>query len=195
MRNLDTREHLIEVAAELFSRHGYHASGIDRLIAEAGIAKTTLYRHFRSKDDLIIAVLRHIDKEHLDALRVGVDALAPAKEDKLLAVFDYLESHIGDKNFSGCPFICAAVEFGDRSSPIFQEAAVHKRMNIAYFEELAHGAGLPSPRYIAEQINLLHEGAITVAYLHDDPNAVRRAKYMAAGVIAAAEAEQTSSAA
>ena len=63
MKRAEKREHLIDVATRLFNRLGYHAAGIDQVIAEAGLAKTTLYRHFKSKEDLIVAVLRRLDEK------------------------------------------------------------------------------------------------------------------------------------
>ena len=179
MRKSPKRQHLIEVAARLFNRLGYHAAGIDQVIAEAGIAKTTLYRHFQSKEDLIVAVLKQIDGEFREAMRAYVDAAAKTPDQRLLAAFDYLESWFGDASFYGCPFVSAAAEYAERPSPVFQEAAMHKRLMIAYFEELARAAGMPEPVRIAEEIHLLHEGAIAIAHVNGDPSAAVKAKAMA----------------
>lgn len=188
MRRDQKREHLIAVAAELFGRLGYHAAGVDRVIAEAGIAKTTLYRHFRTKEELIVAVLRRLDEQFRDDMRDAVDRLAADPRDKLLATFDFLEGWFGDHAFYGCPFVSAAGEYGDRQSPVFQEAATHKRLMIAYLEELARAAKLPQPKRLAEEINLLHEGAIAIAHVSRDPGIARKAKAVAAGLLAAADA-------
>jgi AcrR family transcriptional regulator len=172
-------DHLIDVAAALFNRLGYHAAGVDRVIAEAGIAKTTLYRHFKSKEDLIVAVLRRIDEGYREDMRQAVDGLGLEPKLKLLAVFDFLEDWFKDKAFYGCPFICAAGEYGERTSAIFQEAAMHKRLVVAYFEELARAARISDPRRFAEEINLLHEGATAVAHITGDAGEARKAKSMA----------------
>jgi len=179
MKRSEKREHLIEVAARLFNRHGYHAAGVDRVIAEAGIAKTTLYRHFESKEELIVAVLRRIDASFLNGMRATVDRTAGGPRAKLLATFDFLESWFRDASFHGCPFISAAAEYSERPGPIFREAALHKRLLIAYYEELARAAGLHDPRQVAEAIHLLHEGATAVAHVSGAPEAARRAKAMA----------------
>ncbi len=183
MKRAQKREHLIEVATELFNRLGYHASGVDRVIAEAGIAKTTLYRHFKSKDELIVTVLRRIDAQYRDDMRQAVDTLAREPKLKLLATFDFLEDWFKDKTFYGCPFMSAASEYNVRSSPVFQETILHKRLMIAYFEELARAAGLNEPTRVAEEINLLHEGATAVAQINGDPATARKAKAVAARLI------------
>lgn len=183
MKRAQKREHLIEVATELFNRLGYHAAGIDRVIAQAGIAKTTLYRHFGSKEGLIVAVLRRTDEQYREAMRRAVEDSAREPRQRLLATFDFLEDWFRDESFYGCPFMGAAGEYSDRRSPVFQEAVMHKRLVIAYFEELARSAGLHDPRGIAEQINLLHEGATAVAHIFGDAAAAHKAKAAAARLI------------
>ena len=183
MKRAHKRDHLIEVATELFNRCGYHASGIDRVIEEAGVAKTTLYRHFRTKEDLIMAVLQRIDAQHREGMRAAVDQLAHEPKQKILASFDVLEEWFRENSFYGCPFMSAASEYNVRTSPVFQVVVLHKRLMIAYFEELAHAAGLDDPARIGEEINLLHEGATAVAQVSGDPGTARKAKAMAARLI------------
>lgn len=183
MKRAQKHEHLINVAIEMFNRLGYHAVGVDQIIAEAGIAKTTLYRHFRSKDDLIVAVLRRIDERYRHDMRQAVDTLAHESKQKLIATFDFLESWFKDNEFYGCPFMSAAGEYNVRTSPVFQEAMLHKRLMIAYFEELARAAELDKPTRVAEEINLLHEGATAVAQINDDPTTARKAKAVAVRLI------------
>ena len=183
MKRAEKREHLIEVAAELFNRFGYHAAGVDRVIAEAGIAKTTLYRHFPSKEDLIVAVLKRIDEQFRNDMRASADRAARGPKQKLLATFDFLEAWFKDKLFYGCPFISAASEYCERGSPVFQEVLVHKRLLVAYFEELARAANLDQPQRVAEEINILQEGAIAVAHVTGDWKTARKAKDVAARLI------------
>ena len=185
MKRAEKHERLIEVAARLFNRLGYHGAGIDQVIAEAGIAKTTLYRHFKSKEDLIVAVLRRIDERFRDNMRAWVERRGGAPRERLLSTFDFLEDWFSDASFYGCPFISAAAEYAERPSPVFQEAATHKRLVEAYFEELARGAGLPDPRDVAAQVHLLHEGAVAVAHVSGDPMVARRAKAAAERLIGA----------
>ncbi len=184
MKRAEKRAHLINVAAEIFNRSGYHAAGVDQVIAESGIAKTTLYRHFRSKDDLIVAVLARIDEQFREDMRAAVDGLAADPAAKLLATFDFLEAWFASKTFRGCPFISAAREYGERTNPVFQESATHKRLVLAYFEELAYAAGYGDARKIAREINLLHEGATAVAHITGSSEAAAMAKEMAVRLIA-----------
>ena len=185
MRRSEKREHLVDVALRQFTRLGYRAVGIDLVIAESGVAKTTLYRHFKSKEDLIVAVLRRIDEDFRNAMRHTVDAASGDGRAKLLATFDYLERWLAGDGFHGCPFVSAAGEYGGRNNPVFQEAAMHKRLMLAYFEELARAAGLDDPAGMAGAINLLHEGATAVAHVSADPSAASRAKAIAARLLAA----------
>ncbi len=183
MKRAEKREHLVEVAARIFNRLGYHGAGIDQVIAESGIAKTTLYRHFESKEDLIVAVLRRIDEQYRDRMRQTVDKLATSPRDKLIATFDFLESWFSDTSFYGCPFMSAAAEYSDRHSPVFMESSTHKRLVLAYFEELARAAKLKEPKRVASEINLLHEGATAVAHISGEAREARRAKSMAATLV------------
>jgi len=189
MKRAEKREHLIDVAASLFNKLGYHAVGIDLVVAEAGIAKTTLYRHFKSKEELIVAVLKRVDAEYRDKMRATVEASGKPNGKKLLATFNFLEAWFKDENFHGCPFISAAGEFGDQPSAVFQEAAMHKRLIIAYLEELARADGLRNPQRLAEEINLLHEGATAVAHITGDPTAATKAKEVAVRLVRQAQGE------
>ncbi|ODR99285.1 TetR family transcriptional regulator [Methyloceanibacter methanicus] len=183
MKRAEKRDHLIDVAATLFNRNGYHAAGIDRLIEEAGIAKTTLYRHFETKDSLILAVLRHIDEGFRDDMRRFVEEHGRTPRDRILATFDYLEEWFESEAFHGCPFISAAAEFGDETSAVFREAAAHKRLVVAYLEELTHTGGFAEPKRLAQEINLLIEGATAVAHVTRSAAPARCARLMAAQIL------------
>ena len=184
MKRAAKREHLIEVAGALFNQYGYRATGIDQVIEASGVAKTTMYRHFGSKEELIVAVLNRIDEEFRNRLRDFVDSAARHPRDRLIASFDFLGDWFVARDFYGCPFVNAAGEYSDRGSPVFHAAVLHKRLMVAYFEELAHAAQFAEPKRIAEEINLLHEGAIAVAHVTGDANVARTAKGAAARLLA-----------
>lgn len=191
MRRAEKRDHLVDVAAALFNQHGYHAAGIDRVIKEAGIAKTTLYRHFETKDDLVLAVLRRIDERFREELRQFVEERDRSPRERILATFDFLERWFESESFHGCPFISAAAEYGDATGAVFREAAAHKRLVIAYFEELTHAGGFAEPKRRAQEINLLHEGAIAVAHTTRSAAPARLARSVAAQLLDAASAGAT----
>jgi len=179
-------DHLLDVATELFNRNGERASGIDQLIAKAGIAKTTLYRHFPSKDDLIVAVLKRLDHRYRKDMRDFIDRNASDPKEKLLLSFEYLEQWFASDDFHGCPFMSARSEYNDPDDPVFREARLHKRLMIAYFEELAHEEGLANARKVAEEIHLLHEGATAIAHTMGDPSVAREAGKTARRLLATA---------
>lgn len=183
MKRAEKKSHLIETAIGLFQKGGYHGCGVDRIIADSGIAKTTLYRHFATKEDLILAVLRTIDERFRDDMRRHVEAGTGTPVERLLATFDYLVAWFDEGVFYGCPFMSAASEYNDRADPVFQEARLHKRLVVAYFEELARAAGLDDPKDLAEEINLLHEGAVAVMQIERDPAAAGRARQTAETLI------------
>ncbi len=185
MRRSQIRDHLLETALRLFYQHGYHATGIDLIIAEAGVAKTTLYRHFETKEDLILAALERRDEQDRDAMRAFVEQRASDPIERLLVTFDFLETLFRDERFRGCIFVSAAGEHRDTINPVFRAAVMHKRLVLAYFEELAHAARFAEPKRIAAEVNLLHEGAIAVAQMTRTAEPARQAKRMAAQLLAA----------
>lgn len=186
MKRAEKKDHLVDTAIALFREGGYHGTGVDEIIARAGIAKTTLYRHFPSKDDLIVAALERQDENFRDDMRAFVDAAGGPPVARLLATFDFLEAWFDSGDFNGCPFVSAASEYSDSRNPILQAARVHKRLVLAYLEELVRATGLTNPKALAAQINLLHEGAVAVMQIERDRDAATRAKEAARALIAGA---------
>ena len=172
------KDQLLEVAIEHFNRNGFHATGIDLILEKSGVAKNTLYRHFPSKDALIVEALRVIDARFRQNMRGVVDRARTPRQ-KLLATFDYLEQWFAGSAFYGCPFMAAAAEYCDADHPIFQEASLHKHLMETYFEELAKAAGYKSPREIARKISLLHEGATSMAHVSGSTEPARLARHIA----------------
>lgn len=180
------REHLIETAARLFNEHGYHATGIDRILAEAGVAKMTLYNHFRSKDELILAVLRRRDETFRNRLMRAVEQAADTPRERLLAIFDVLGDWFRSKDFHGCMFINASAEYGSPDSAIRAASCEHKRLLTSYVEELARDAGAAEPATLAGAVMLLIEGAIVSSQINCDCAPADQAKRAAETLIAAA---------
>jgi AcrR family transcriptional regulator len=179
MQRSQIRSHLLDTAILLFSRHSYHAAGVDLIAAEAGVAKTTLYRYFPTKEALILGALERQDEQMRDAMRAFVDQRDRDPVARLIATFDFLEQWYCSDQFAGCPFINAAGEHGNKHDPIFQAASVHKRLVLGYLEELAYAAGFSEPKRLAAEINLLHEGATAVAQITRSPEPARTAKRLA----------------
>src|SRR3954471_13991951 len=99
MRRSEIRDHLLETALRLFNQHGYHATGIDLIIAEAGVAKTTLYRHFETKENYILAALERRDEQDHNAMRALVEQRASDPVGPLLVTLDFLETWLRDEWF------------------------------------------------------------------------------------------------
>lgn len=177
------RDHLVDTAASLFAREGFHATGIDTILAEAGVAKMTLYNHFKSKDELIVAALEVEGARYVAWLRERSDALAEEPGERLLAIFDALEEWFEREGFNGCVFMKAACEYAPVSHPVHAAAAAQKRAVFDYIVENAQSARLKDPRNLAQQILILHEGAIAVAHEFGAPIAARQAKRAASVII------------
>ena len=180
------RERLVDIAAEVFYRDGFNATGIDKVLSDAGVAKMTLYNHFRSKDELILAALRRRDERFRYWLVRAIEGNANNPRRRLLAVFDVLEQWFSAPEFHGCMFINAAAEFGDLADPIHAAAAEHKRLVCNYLETLAAGAGAKEPRHLARQISILVDGAVVTAQVSGDPSCAKTARAAAEVLVEAA---------
>lgn len=179
------RDQLVDTALELFYREGFHATGVDRIVAEAGVAKMTLYKHFRSKDELILAALRRRDEAWRNWFVREVERRASGPRDRLLALYDALGAWFADERFHGCMFVNAAAEYADPADPIRTAAAEHKRLVAGYVRELAARAGAREADRLAGRLMLLLEGAIVMAYVAGDAGAAQNARALAQIVIKA----------
>jgi len=171
------RDRLVGVAMALFYFHGITPIGLDRILAEAGVSKTTFYKHFESKDDLVVATIRLRDAWQMDAWARAVEILAGANpRAQLLGVFDVLDVVINEPSFRGCQFINAAAEFPNPNDPIHRAAVEHKQGNAQWFRALAVQAGARDPDAFVDAYTMLFEGALVVRQVHDRDDAVRAAK-------------------
>ena len=107
MRRSEIRPFILDTALRLFKQQGYQATGVDLIVEATGLAKTTLYRHFSSKDDLIVAAINRDDERAREDMRRFVERRADKPIDRLLATFDYLKSWIASDEFRGCPLAAA----------------------------------------------------------------------------------------
>ncbi|MEQ8584954.1 MAG: TetR/AcrR family transcriptional regulator [Thalassobaculaceae bacterium] len=182
------RDHLVDTALRLFYTQGFHATGIDKVLAEAGVAKMTLYKHFRSKDDLIQAALERRDAQFRDWLTGEMERASDEPRDRLLAMYDALADWFRGRafeglGFSGCAFINASGEFAEPDHPAHRTSADHKRRIIDYLTGVCAKAGARDPADLAEQLALLKEGAIVTAQVRSQPEAAALAKRMAEALI------------
>ncbi|MHC4079829.1 MAG: TetR/AcrR family transcriptional regulator [Planctomycetota bacterium] len=155
-----TRQRLIDTAHDLFYVEGFHTVGLDRILAEVGVTKTTFYNHFGSKDDLMLEVLNHHDRWWRDTFAQKLrDHGGDTPRGQLEAVFDVVKDLINGDDYNGCIFINVAVEFPLPHDPVHQAAAQHKQAMEAIIRELAGYAGAGDPAAFAQELSLLMEGA------------------------------------
>jgi AcrR family transcriptional regulator len=178
------KDQLVEVALGLFCREGFHATGIDKILAEANVAKMTLYKHFSSKEELILATLRLRDQQFNDHLMQNVERLMEGKYQQqplgvVHALFDSIEGWIRSDSFYGCTFINASAEFSDLTDPVHQIATAHKLSVKNIIHALITPLQLRSPDYLAQQISLLIDGAIVVAQTTGNKDAINLARDVA----------------
>lgn len=168
-----TRGKLVQTAYEMFGRNGFHGVGIDRIIEEVGVTKTTFYNHFESKDDLILAVLRerheHEMRTFQEALRKlgGINARG-----QLESIFAALADWFNQPDFRGCIFITAAAEFPMANDPAHQAAADHSHNFNQLIRELAEHSGIANPQELADELSLLVSGAIVARHVSGNEHAV-----------------------
>lgn len=158
------RSDLLDTAWRLFYRDGYQRVGIDTLLAEAGVAKKTLYHHFASKDDLIVALLDEQAATNIAELDARIGVVGSKPEARFLAVFDWLSDWVEGRDFNGCAFTRAFSEFPEEKHPVHQaawrfKAEIHRRLL-----KLAEECHAKRPARLADAAQLLIEGAIIVAH-------------------------------
>lgn len=176
MTRLSKREPLIQAALELFLRQGFHAVGVDAIAARAGITKRTLYYHFKSKDELILAVLRYRDERFRNDFMRSVEERAEGPAERLLAIFDVAEEWFQQDDFYGCLFVGAMNEYPDPGTPIRNMCREAKGLVHDYINLLAKKAHLNQPGPLSEQLVLLLEGAITMAQVNNSSLSAVQAK-------------------
>jgi AcrR family transcriptional regulator len=176
------KELLLETALNLFNEHGFHNTGIDMVQSVSGVSKTTMYKYFKSKDELIIEVLRMRHNQFSEWMDTQVAEFSKAYEDKpcgkLRAMFDALHEWIQRDSFCGCNFINACAEFTDCSHPIHQLATDHKLSVQKYVQNLLEQAEIPESEALAIKICLLMDGAIVYAHTVGQKQAASIAKEM-----------------
>ncbi|MGI9199804.1 MAG: TetR/AcrR family transcriptional regulator [Woeseiaceae bacterium] len=177
------RDELVRKALGIFYRQGFHATGMDLLVAETGISKTTMFKHFRSKEDLILAVLRLRDEDFRNWLFRRMEEAGSARA-QLMAMFDALAEWFATPEFRSCMFIKAASEYPDPGHPIHAQSAEHKRLLFLQLQSVAAEAGASDPAALARALLLLKEGAIVTAHLGHETDPAADAKQAAETLLA-----------
>jgi AcrR family transcriptional regulator len=165
---------LVYAAIEMIYSHGFQAVGVDQVIAAAGVSKTTFYKHFESRDDLLVAALKLREEWESKAFDAAVNRLAKSDpRASLLAIFDVLDHWFNGPDFNGCQFINAAAEFPNPHHPVHAVAAEHKRRQRDGFRDLAGAAGAADRDAFADQFAALVEGTLILRQVHGRNDAAR----------------------
>jgi AcrR family transcriptional regulator len=173
------RQRILETAYDLFSRHGFRAVGVDRIIDESEVARKTFYRHFPSKTDLILAFLdlrgQRWTHEWLEA---EIYRLGSTPRERLLAVFDALDEWFHREDFESCGVLATLFEVRDPADPVYQSAARQLEEVRQVLLEIAKRSKTRDPESLASDVQLLMMGAI-VSATREDLDAARRARELA----------------
>lgn len=162
-RQCDTRERILAAAYHLFRLGGTRNIGVDKIVERSSVAKMSLYRHFKSKEDLVAAFLER--REHLwtvGFLKSEVSKRATEPAGQLLAVFDVFDAWFRSKDFDGCSFINILLEY-PADTPTHGRAAVHLANIRSFLRQLARQAHIADPRGFAETWHMMMKGAIVAA--------------------------------
>ena len=183
----EARQRILETADRLFYAEGVRAVGIDRIIAEAEVAKMSLYKHFPSKDDLILAVLQYREGKILEFFGSAMERHGKRTKDKLRAFFAALKDWFESPGFRGCAFQNAAVELADPAHAGTKFVREHKRRFQEFLAGLVDEAVGDVAAQVAPAVGLLVEGAIVTAVIQGSPDAVDVAREAALKLVAGAK--------
>ncbi|MFI6488747.1 TetR/AcrR family transcriptional regulator [Streptomyces sp. NPDC050564] len=184
IRKTKSEERILMAAAELFYANGLRGVGIDQVIAASGVAKSTLYVHFRTKEELVAAYLRRTDDSWTAQLQDAAARSGDGPREQLVGLFDALTDAFERHGFFGCPFVSAAVE-ADLDSEARAITVQHTRRRQAWLTELSEQAGADAPGALARHIGLLIDGALASGRLLQDRAVVEEAKSAARLLVAA----------
>ena len=179
-----TRQRLIDTAHDLFYCEGFHCVGLDRILKEVGVTKSTFYNHFPSKDDLVLEVLRWHDRWWQDTFRQMLRRHGgDTPRGQLLAVPDALAELFCTDQFNGCIFVNVAVEFPLPHDPAHALAAEHKASMEDILRELAGYAGASDAKALAEELALVMEGTYVTRQVSQRPETEEIARRLVTQIV------------
>jgi AcrR family transcriptional regulator len=181
-RPADARQRVLATAFRLFYAHGIRAIGVDRIIAEAAVAKATFYKHFPAKDSLVIAYLDTVDGIWSQQLHDAAEAAGPAPADQLVGMFDALSSACRREGYRGCAFINAAAE-NEAGTPVHDRTLTHKTAVREWVRGLAARAGAADPDRLSRSLTLLLDGGLASGSVDGLPDAPAAAKEAAEALV------------
>ena len=185
---VDVRERILETASALFYRRGVRAVGVDLVVEEAGVAKTSLYRHFRTKDDLIAAFLHREDEDFWKCWDNATQRHHTNAEAELEAQLKWIGERVSRPNYRGCPQLNVAAEFPDLDHPARAVAIAHKKELRRRLRDLAERLRAKRPDELAAQLSLLINGAFVSSQMFSADEATPILLATSRALVAAARA-------
>lgn len=175
-----TRDKLIYAAMDLFYSYGFHAVGIDQIIADVGVTKTTFYNHFECKEDLVVEVIKLRDKWETQAFSQDLQAKAGYDPKAMLTMmFDVLDDWFNHPDYTGCMFLHACMAFPSPHDPIHQAASGHFLATREAIRQMAEAAGVKESDAFSRELVLLIQGLLMFRQVSQDDQAARVAKHVA----------------
>jgi AcrR family transcriptional regulator len=164
------RERLLDTAARIFYAEGINTVGVNRIVKEADVTLATLYRHFPSKQDLVLAYLQRVHDD-FEARAAAAQDAAEDPGDVLRTIATNITAQLLEPGFRGCAFINAASEFEDPQGPIKRAVLAHRAWFYALIRDAFASAGHPQPDLAARHYVMLRDGATTAGHLGDPSQA------------------------
>jgi AcrR family transcriptional regulator len=181
------RQRIMDTAFRLFYAHGIRAVGVDRVIAESGVAKRTFYKHFPAKDTLVLAYLDHVDRVWTQQLHDAAEAAGTGPAEQLVGMFDALDDACRRDGYRGCAFINAAAE-NVVGTPVHDRTVAHKAAVQLWVRDVATAAGAADPERLSRVLTLLLDGALASGSVDGGPDAPGAAKEAARVLVSSAVA-------
>jgi len=179
----EVRERILTTACALFYQRGVRAVGVDLVVEKAGVAKTSLYRHFATKDDLIAAFLEREDADFWQTWDCVAGQHPGDAAAELVAHLEWIGERVGRANYRGCPQINVAAEFPDIDHPARKVAATHKRRMRLQLKGIAERLGVARPDELAGQLSLLINGAFVSSQIFEPDEATPLLRHAAQALI------------
>lgn len=176
------RQRILDAAFRLFYAHGVRGVGVDTVIAESGVAKATLYKHFPRKDDLVLAYLERVDELWRGQLQAAADAAGPDPRARLVGMFDALATACQSDDYHGCAFINTAAESAS-GTEVHRRTVEHKDAVREWVRKLAITADARDPDRLARSLTLVLDGGLAAGVLDGDPQAAAAAREAARALI------------
>ncbi|RIQ11089.1 TetR/AcrR family transcriptional regulator [Jiangella rhizosphaerae] len=182
----ETRSHVLQVAGELFYDNGIRATGVDHVAAEAGVAPTTLYRLFDSKDGLVGSYVERMHHDFQSVCEAAAEAAGPDPRDQILAIFDTVFAEVSSDRYRGCAMLKTLAEFPDPALPAHRNAVAAKSWLRQTLRELTGRLGVADPGTLADQLMLVLDGMHATGQSLGPTGPAKQARRLAETLLSAA---------